>query len=870
MTLEQRFVRFFGAVNEGASPYPWQRALVERIAGSGRWPAAIAAPTGSGKSSVIDVHVFLVAEHAAGRIPVRPPRRLVLVAPRRVLVDDQFERAAGMARMLRERVGPDQALLDEVTAALSSLLTSPKLQEAPLLASRLRGGALVDLAWRLDPAQCQIICATPQMWGSRLLLRGYRASARSRNLETGLLAHDVAVVIDEAHLHERLVETAERVAAMTPSPGALQVVAMSATRANPAAHRLTDEDLRDDQLVKRVRAAKSIEIVEVDEWPEDRAAALVARARAAYGSGTVGVFVNTVATALEVASALRTDASPNVVLVCGRMRPADLRRLREKHPGVLDSRGNDAVDFLVSTQSLEVGVDLDLPAIVTEIAPAAALAQRAGRLNRSGHHPGASLCVVLPRELDDTTAESLAKSMLPYQPEEIVAAARWLVDLRGDASPERIAASELPLSSRPVLPRLTRVDVETLAMTSEPLAAEPDVSLYVDEPRDRREMNVSIAARDHLDLPEDVVRAMLLAAPPRAHELAAMSVGKDLAAVIDAAEHAWALRWHDGELTADPLDAPRVGDVVVLAAGSRVCTQGVIGLPRGRRGAAAEPLDDVTSAPPDDGGADTILRLDAGDVATILEDDPVLGGRAARRALADVVDRPDLAARLRGHRRLTDLDVRWCDGDGDADVGLLVVREAARAGALPRAQVADALVTIEDHQLSVAERMDSILRALGALDLGAGRAPLIDAARWHDEGKRHPRFQRRMGASPDSEPVAKPMPGHVADRGDGWRHEQLSAAIAAARCDGDPLVTVLICAHHGTGLPAFDRDDDGLLDGWDGCTDAAEAHLRRLFGPAGQYERERRQLQRSLGVHSLAHLEALLRCADIQISKEGG
>jgi CRISPR-associated endonuclease/helicase Cas3 len=88
MTLGDRFGAFFAAANDGLAPYPWQVELVERIAAAGTWPH-IAAPTGAGKSAVVDVHVFLVAEHAAGALAVRPPRRLALVAPRRVLVDDQ-------------------------------------------------------------------------------------------------------------------------------------------------------------------------------------------------------------------------------------------------------------------------------------------------------------------------------------------------------------------------------------------------------------------------------------------------------------------------------------------------------------------------------------------------------------------------------------------------------------------------------------------------------------------------------------------------------------------------------------------------------------------------------------------------------------
>jgi CRISPR-associated endonuclease/helicase Cas3 len=84
--------------------------------------------------------------------------------------------------------------------ALQTLLTSEsdERRRSPLLVWRVRGGVRAETGWRMEPAACQIICSTPLMWGSRLLLRGYGASRSSRNLESGVMSHDTVAVIDEA------------------------------------------------------------------------------------------------------------------------------------------------------------------------------------------------------------------------------------------------------------------------------------------------------------------------------------------------------------------------------------------------------------------------------------------------------------------------------------------------------------------------------------------------------------------------------------------------------------------------------------------------------------------------------------------------
>ena len=50
--------------------------------------------------------------------------------------------------------------------------------------------------------------------------------------------------------------------------------------------------------------------------------------------------------------------------------------------------------MLVATQTVEVGIDLDATALITETAPWDALVQRIGRVNRRGVLPAADVVVV--------------------------------------------------------------------------------------------------------------------------------------------------------------------------------------------------------------------------------------------------------------------------------------------------------------------------------------------------------------------------------------------------------------------------------------------------------------------------------------------
>ena len=98
----------------------------------------------------------------------------------------------------------------------------------------------------------------------------------------------------------------------------------------------------------------------------------------------IGIIVNRVATAKLVYGELRKNGK-DATLLTGRMRAIDrddvVRDLESLKTG---ADREERTRFIVATQILEVGADLDFDGLVTECASLDALRQRFGRLNRDG------------------------------------------------------------------------------------------------------------------------------------------------------------------------------------------------------------------------------------------------------------------------------------------------------------------------------------------------------------------------------------------------------------------------------------------------------------------------------------------------------
>ncbi|MFE7718593.1 type I-U CRISPR-associated helicase/endonuclease Cas3 [Nocardia rhizosphaerihabitans] len=926
------FGAFFGELHSGREPFDWQARLLGDVV-AGDWPDTLAAPTGAGKTSVIDIHVFALAVAIAQGTPL-PPRRLAMIVDRRALVDDQHAHARDVAARL---VAPETPVLSAVAELLWQLRDrdgNARAGESPLLVGRIRGGLPSSQRWVDYPNAPAVLCATPEMWGSRLLFRGYGSSPRSWARAAGLLAIDSVAVIDEAHLSRQLLHTARRVSELAAvaeqpwqGPRPLRVVETTATPDSTSGRRVEvdDTDIEKSPILKaKLTRPKPVQLVSVPGWPRkptETATTIVDQTAGLLGDATVGVFVNTVTMAIDVAERLRKHKVDgrelSVVLICGQLRTIDLERLANDFPGIFTPEGCPEVDVIVSTQSLEVGADLDFSGIVTELATGSATAQRAGRVNRRGLRESGPVIVIGPETPPDAKTRSG-----PYAGEDLLNAWNWLTAraltteglapwaLREAANRPPTAASRRMLLQRPELGQAWH-----WARSSEQLAADPSLELWLSDDLDP-DFGVGIAVRA---LPEDPADALdfLRAVGPRRHEtfpvpiktartalcrlhkthpeLAQRSVrvrGKDVEA----------LEWRRGEGT-ETTPVIRPGDFIVVDTDAPLFTA-----PGNRKwppvvtlDMRAHPGNDVLEAP-----AELERELRAGEVIHRIEltaSPKLLSKHAELRDRLDTLaelarDERDGAGKLlvaewlesdldrspmalpaakllRDYPRMTDVIIQRDASDIATRVLVVDGRRAVDDEDTRQEWTANAHpVTLNAHQEDVARRAVALATALG-LPADVVSA-LGEAALHHDDGKQDPRFQIRLGAKPGvllAKSGANSTPQGVRRARDrsglppGWRHEQRSVvdawdAIASSRA----LTARLIGTTHGHGRTSFPHSATELV-GVD--ADERTSEIANMLFDEGGWDDLIERTERRYGVWVCAYLEAVLRAADGCVSAEG-
>ena len=619
------FDAFFEAV-WGQRPFAWQSALARQIMAGAGWPEAIALPTASGKTACLDIAVFALAAQA-GRVaslqPLAAPRRIFFVVDRRVIVDEALERAKALAEALNSA---GQGIVHEVAERLRRVGGS----ELPLAVQALRGGQLRSDDWAATPLQPTVIASTVDQVGSRLLFRGYGPGQGMWPVHAGLVGNDALILLDEAHCAQPMLETLRAVRryrgwAEQPVPVPFEVTVLSATPPAEAGTVFRDASAERldpaHPLGRRQLASKPARLVVADKAKGRRAAqrrhelaaVLAEQAWALAGDWSgdsapaVVVFCNRVDTARQVCRLLHKDAA-KVHLLTGRMRPfdkddvvaAELAPLASRHAG---ARRLARPCFVVATQTLEVGADLDFDLLVSECASLDALRQRFGRLNRSGRAVAAQASIVAAAFDVDAGAEDAVYGF------SIGATWAWLQDRAiaqsdggravdfGIAALEallpdgdELAALNAPSSHAPVL---LPAYLDALAQTSPVPQPSPDVAVFLHGPRSGP-ADVQLCWRADLtsDDPADWIDVLLRCPPSSPECLAApflqvrrwldghdVQAGADVEGVAeddgeaetDVPAPRRVLRWR-GREASEPIEggaALRPGDLLVLPASLR-------------------------------------------------------------------------------------------------------------------------------------------------------------------------------------------------------------------------------------------------------------------------------------------------------------
>ncbi|WP_049346723.1 type I-G CRISPR-associated helicase/endonuclease Cas3g [Rothia mucilaginosa] len=917
----EEFGEFFAALNGGHDPFSWQEEVLNHICEYGVWPERINAPTGSGKSSVVDIHLFANALAAVGAAP-RVPRRLCVTVGRRALVDSQATRADKILGDMKDALADESGepgILRRVAEALRSFQTRNDDQGSdPFEVGHIRGELSNRNLPVTDISACAIIAATPDMYGSRALFRGYGSTKAARPRETALLTMDTVMVLDEAHMNRQLLHTTQRIAQLQKREAdlgvpTLQVVETTATPSTEDSDSTTlGVDIEaldkpnDEKLHDRVYSHKELVLRPIDKWdgkpgnsPTVNAAVdaimdFLARREAGESSKkayTVGCIVNHVRTAISIKEALAKNKAlgkDEVQLLVGRKRPYDLENLQKDHPNLFSTRGDESVKVVVATQTLEVGIDVDFADLVTELAPASSLAQRFGRVNRLGCRKDSKVVVIEP-----ASGDLVKKDAPPYKAVDLSNAYGWLEALNGAENPSVNPAAMVknpPVQSSPerlLYQRPEWPDLLEFSRTDENPYDEPDLDLWLHDSLDAETAMGGVIVRDNLpsntSAAMEILKTSYFAPSDRETFPANLKILQEILDYKD--EHGVKPRkflyrqgeislWQDADHGEESRQSLAPGDVLILDTGSIPFTnQGIAvtqrELPSKKDELKAVPFPDDAKLYVYEKCADReerfrkYLGLSPEEVAELLDSQDSDGQKMIASELsAEAEDGQEV---ISWYAKVTD-DKKSVEG---SDIAQELVLAAP--------------VLLDDHQNDVAERTRQLAENLGLAPEFSEALEL--AAKYHDEGKRDLRFQQMLGADPEAGALAKSGHRSVVEAyrarsrsalPKGWRHEQLSALMVAASPEkvGEhpDLVLRIIGCSHGHGRFSFSHDADFLLkegyqpEGTD--YEALKEQATRLFN-VGYWDNLMEQTSRTYGPYATAYLEAVERAADAQISREG-
>ncbi|WP_371307606.1 helicase-related protein [Gordonia sp. (in: high G+C Gram-positive bacteria)] len=865
-------------------------------------------PTGLGKTSCIHIAVYELARQLHTKCPRTAPLRIYHVIDRNSVVLQSADEVTVLAKALNDRADD---VLKPVAAALATALPPLHPSEKPghqavkhhAAVARARYDGTLRVG---DPQRtfgCMITSMTAHQFMSRILFRGFGVGAKNRSIDAGLTGVDSLVLFDEPHLSEpSLSALADITRLQGPTtqiglPG-LQVVTLGATRrpsrkderapdpssvfayepgagagrASAAEHRFSARrDITLSMVTGKGESAFTKQIVNhVRDYCADEP------------SASIGVIVNTVAMAQNVAGRLRELGLP-VDLITSRVRPIDREARLPEHAG-------NPARVTVATQCIEVGVDLSFDHLITEACPMPSFIQRVGRLNRFGSpdSPGTGFLVTGQTNKKAVVRDGTAAV---YGPDSVVETVRYLGEVAQDGVIDASLRAQQEWSENagfwPEDERhatLTDATVDYLTITSPPVKPDVLVDAFILGPDARPNTDVRVAWRAILGTDE------LADCRPLNGEFVSVPIGA-LRPILEGSRRS-AVGLSDAGGSVPEEQAPQSGPIPdyyvrvdgswlqhgSLAPGRDVVIDADAGgyTPDGWNPSSRSPVDDLSAvgalgevAPPRTLAfplieATLLPVVERGWISTDFV--ASLLSRIEDTEEFDPTERAALKALIND-----ELDRFDTDGPKRARISDVVLEQSgqllAQIAAATNKTIDGRSQLLDDHLAQVGEWAREDATAIGL------PKPLVDdiatAGRFHDIGKAAAVWQRiaNRGRVPD-QPTAKYSYRVPAGRWIsvarslgfplGWRHESLSYLLGVLY-GLSPLACHLIGSHHGWFRP-FVRPVDGPGDL---LTDAEKQS--QLLG--ADYSDTFAALNSEFGPWGLAYLEAVLRLSDWRASE---
>ncbi len=886
----------------GHPPFHWQRCLFEDWLACGRLPSTLDIPTGLGKTSVMAL--WYLARQAGAEVP----RRLVYVVDRRAVVDQ----ATTVADEIRQK--------SEDSNLRVSTLRGQHVDNREWLADPAAPAIVVGT---VDMIGSRLLFSG---YGVSRKMRPYQAGLLGADTLIVLdEAHLIApfekllgAIVDKAGVFG---PRGQREREIVPP---FRLLALSATGRDDRTGEkrvfcLLPEHRKDEAVRRRLEAQKRLAIQVLDDTPQ-LVRQLAQRAWSLGDAPPARVLVycdrreDAVRVKGEIDEKFRQEKhEPVSELLVGGRRVFEREKLSEwlkKHGFLGEAEGPPAQPtFLIATSAGEVGVDLDAEHMVCDLVAWERMVQRLGRVNRRGKGAArveviAAPCTKRPKEPEEECLARLRKPLDQLRPVDAENVApgggghlrlplaecdasfdgnRKNCERLRDASPgailalreraeqdqalqDAIAAATTPVPLRPALTR-PLVDAWSLTSLDEHTGRPDDIQPWLRGWEEDQRPQTTVVWRKHLPVRGDGqeatkkdIEAFFEAAPPHASEKLETETSRVVDWLVKRAAKAVGSQSEDS-LGRDDVVAyalSHAGDLRHTIVGRDLIKTGKEATKRKLSGATLV-MDARFGGLDEDGMLDEAKAGPQGNVidggqgwlSPQKDGSPVIRFRVRSVGGMPEGDDENWRERLRFEAERT--------GEGDVTRWLLVEKWRGDAETEDDRSVGR-LQELAEHHAWTEGKARALAEAIGLPDAYADA--LATAARLHDEGKRHPRWQRAAKVPPDGKCYAKTDKGMNTKLLDGYRHESGSLphvekdeGFRALPSHLQELALHLVAAHHGWARPVISTT---------GGNEPPSVSEKRARDIALRFAR----LQKWWGPWGLAWWESLLRAADQQASRD--